>query len=289
MPEWVQRGIECLIVNRAPSLDGLKFSWFGGEPLVAKDVVLRLSRHAHSLSGKYGFQFRGGLTTNGYFLKTELADELISLNQDFFQISLDGWGSGHDATRRMANGSGTFDRIWSNVLDLRRLRRPFEVALRVHVTPLNLASLEHLCAEISLAFGTDDRFCVDFQDIRDLGGPGGVTVVPQSALDFAARVRHLSDILSPAGMASRMRVTAGGKADGEDLHICYAAKPNSLLIRANGRLGKCTVLLDSPVNDVGAINEDGTLTIDQPRLRRWFRGLQSLDASALSCPAQFLS
>src|SRR5580693_1893213 len=75
MSEGVQRGIELLLINRAPTLNLLNLSWFGGEPLLARDIVLRLSRHAFSLSKKYGFRLTGGLTTNGYLLNKELAAE----------------------------------------------------------------------------------------------------------------------------------------------------------------------------------------------------------------------
>lgn len=67
-------------------------------------------------------------------------------------------------------------------------------------------------------------------------------------------------------------------------YICYAAKPNSLLIRADGRIGKCTVALTDERNTIGQVNPDGTLTIDNDRLRPWVRGLATLDARALECP-----
>lgn len=300
MPPAIERGVKALIDRRSDSLDRLEISWFGGEPLLAADVVLRIARHSHKRSEEFGFELRGGLTTNGYLLTRDLAEELLTLKQNFFQISLDGWRSGHDATRKLANGRGTFDRLWTNLSNLHRITGQFDVLLRVHVSSTNLDSLEQLCLEVAKAFGADPRFRVDFQDIRDMGGAGGGNVVPLHHDDFQARIQHLSKILNasesgPIRISSKLEnvgESAGGqrledRRDG-DAYICYAAKPNSLMIRANGRLGKCTVALNSPANDVGHICEDGTLVIDNPKLRRWFHGFETLSIDSLGCPLHTL-
>ena len=70
----------------------------------------------------------------------------------------------------------------------------------------------------------------------------------------------------------------------EPQYICYAAKANSLLIRSDGRIGKCTVALDDDRNTIGRICEDGTIELDNLKLRPWLRGLDDLSVSALACP-----
>ncbi|HEY0232414.1 MAG TPA: radical SAM protein, partial [Dokdonella sp.] len=46
----VVRGLKRLISNRAPSLRRLSLSWFGGEPLLAKPVVLEVGTHAYKVA-----------------------------------------------------------------------------------------------------------------------------------------------------------------------------------------------------------------------------------------------
>jgi uncharacterized protein len=72
-------------------------------------------------------------------------------------------------------------------------------------------------------------------------------------------------------------------ANGGD-SICYAAHANSFLVRADGRLNKCTVALDLPANQVGRIHEDGTLELDRDRMLGWSLGLKTGDAGTLACP-----
>jgi uncharacterized protein len=73
MSESIQLAIERFVERRIDGLDQLTFSWFGGEPLVAKDVVLRLSAYAKKLCDQRSVRFLGGMTTNAYLLERDLA------------------------------------------------------------------------------------------------------------------------------------------------------------------------------------------------------------------------
>jgi uncharacterized protein len=305
MPQHVVGGIKELINVRAPELRELSISWFGGEPLLARGVIRAISEHCHRLAEKHGFNFSGGLTTNAYLLTPEVLAELVSLNQDFFQITLDGWEAVHDRTRRRADGAGTFDRIWANLLAAKQTDLVFSILLRIHVSHDNHESLDELCMNIHREFGGDKRFSIEVQDVRNLGGAGALTITPVAPQPFkqvAARLKHLvahgslPEITPPAEPESAdarpVGESAGSRAgymQSSEAYICYASKPNHLLIRANGRVGKCTVALDDDRNDIGWINPDGTLRIDQDKAGHWSAGFSSLDLSDLACPLSTLS
>lgn len=301
MREPVQQAIQRFLDRRVPELRGLSLTWFGGEPLVAKSVVLRLSSYASRLCREHDVQISGGITTNAYLLNFELFEELLSYGQRFFQITLDGWGDGHNAVRKLANGKGTFDRIWENLLAMRRSSENFEIQMRIHVRRENYESLETLLDHIADEFGDDRRFTLDFEHLRNLGGEGGMTIDRPLSISelkqveagfrarFEARARPasaLSDTASASApvFAPAIGEVASGGEPGAPPYICYASKPNSLLIRADGRIGKCTVALTDDRNTIGRINDDGTLTIDNGKLQPWIRGLSSLEEKALECP-----
>lgn len=310
----IRNAVKKLISVRAGELSELAISWFGGEPLVALPVILEIAGHAHNLAQEHGFALTGGLTTNGYLLSPEALRSLVELNQDFFQITLDGWGDVHDRTRRRADGGPTFDRIWSNLCAASETDLKFEILLRIHLTDSNFESLKRLCEEIRKRFGKDDRYRLDFQDVRDLGGAGGSTVTPLAATEFKKMVAELLCIAEGRSAlgdhADAPEPTHGAKFDLEQLdvktgesaagrrayeikkglpYICYAAKPNHYLIRADGRVGKCTVALDKKENTIGRINDDGTLSVDQDLARKWYAGLANLDIDQLGCPLPFVS
>ena len=313
-----QRALELFVERRAPGLEKLVFSWFGGEPLVAHDVVLRLARFADRICDAQGVQFSGGLTTNGFLLTRSLFEDLLSCKQDFFQITLDGWGKTHDQVRKFADGRGTFDTIWKNLEAMKSVKGHFEVVLRIHVRRDNIEALPVLMRKVAGTFGDDNRFRMDFEHVRDLGGAGGASVkqpvhlkelhevekrlrqiyreelrklngvVDSIAVDVGA-VTEIQEEENLALLKQKMAGESAGSRRASDIalgqpYICYAAKANSLLIRANGRVGKCTVALSDERNDIGHIKPDGSFEIFNEKLKPWMRGLSNLDEEALTCP-----
>lgn len=111
MGEEVITAIKSLIARRVQKLSALSISWFGGEPLLAKDIALDIGKYAHDMCFQNGVSFSGGFTTNGYHLDAGLLGELDKINHRTYQITLDGDEEFHDRTRVLANGRGTFKKI----------------------------------------------------------------------------------------------------------------------------------------------------------------------------------
>jgi uncharacterized protein len=54
--------------------------------------------------------------------------------------------------------------------------------------------------------------------------------------------------------------------------VCYAARPYNLIVGADGKLMKCTVVLDTmPDNVVGQIHEDGSIAVNEDRFAKWVK------------------
>ncbi|SHH62717.1 radical SAM protein [Massilia sp. CF038] len=308
MSKGTQRGIERYLDHRVPQLKQLTLSWFGGEPLLAREIVLRLTRYAFDLCKKHGVALKGNITTNAYTLDSELASELIGMHLDFYQITVDGWEEGHNVLRRRADGKGTFSTIWNNLIAMKGLDQQFEVLLRVHVRRDNHESIVTLMEQFAAVFQGDTRFRLDFQHLRDLGGAGGETIIDGIKLselpaiearmrkvyhDALVRLGHaqVSDFPAQVQTVETQRIkgeSASSRRASEQAvdepYICYASKPNSLLIRSNGRLGKCTVALSDDRNDLGYIKEDGKIELNNAKLLPWIRGLGTLSEHAAACP-----
>jgi uncharacterized protein len=273
--------VKAFISQRIPTLDVLSVEWFGGEPLLAKPVILDISEHIQlSLESAPSVVYAGSMTTNGYLLDLATATALVGLQVRSFQISLDGPPDVHDESRVRADGSGTFSEIWDNLLALRDSDLSFQVMLRLHFTPKTAARLHALIDLINEAFGEDSRFNVAFKAVTRMGGEND----------------HQLELFSPpaeretiASFRKRLR-----RQSQEIWHhrkqpqICYAAKPNSFVIRADGRLAKCTVALYDDRNTVGRIDEGGRIMIDNDKLRPWMKGFESLSLKELGCPVRAL-
>lgn len=283
-PEVVT-GVKNLIAHRAPELSTLLIQWFGGEPLLAQDIMLDISEHARQLCSKNNVKLATIITTNASLLSAPLFDNLAALYERLqLHITLDGDSEQHDKTRISANGRGTFAVIWKNLLMMKATPHAFQVDLRLHQSPANEDSMTRLISMLNDEFAEDSRFTIYFHQIEDMGGPPAGNVPMLSDDAYKERTEKLR---------SQIKLKVASDPDSERTQnicnqICYAAKPNALIVRATGRLSKCTVILGDDRNDIGRINEDGTLSLDRTKQLPWVSGLQAMDMKQLACPLHFL-
>jgi uncharacterized protein len=277
MERWVVSGVKNLIRRRFEGLESLSIAWFGGEPLLAVDVIQEIMAYIHDLKGPLSSPtVQSDITTNGYLLSPSIATRLLDLGVTEYQISFDGPRDYHDQKRIRPGGLPTFDRVWSNLLRMREQSRTFEVMVRLHVDRENVVSIPRFLDEFEKEFGQDPRFVLFIRTLGRFGGPNDHLLPVFDPEAGAAAVKSLE--AKAAGRGIRLKAAPRG------IDICYAAKANSFLVRANGRINKCTMALDHPANQVGKLREDGGVELDRERLIPWMRGLRSADAKELACP-----
>jgi uncharacterized protein len=270
-------GIKRLVDRRVDDLSWLSVSWFGGEPMLAFRVVEDISEHIVRAVSERGKQisYTADMTTNGYLLDSAKLLRLANLGIRHFQISLDGPDSFHDRTRVRANGKGSFDHIWQNLLAVRVGKAPVDILLRIHLTPDNLPTMPDFLVRVKETFLDDQRFKVLLKPVEHLGGPNDETTTTIPVNAQAEIIRQLEELISD-GTNTRSVFSAP--------EICYAARPNSLVIRADGRVGKCTVALSDKRNTIGQLLPNGSLEIDTARLNPWINGWSSGNLATLACP-----
>ena len=282
MEPWVVTGVKGLLSRRAPDLEALTISWFGGEPLLAADVVEEVMRHVRALIEAHGtIRLASDMTTNGYLLDPPMLRRMIGLGVSDYQITIDGPREWHDRRRITIGGRGTFDRIWGNLLAMRTVAEPFRIQVRVHADRENVGLLPGFLPAYRDAFGADDRFALFIRGLSRLGGPNDPALAVFEREEGDREIGGLRDLAR--GLGLKLAETTG------DDPVCYAARANSFLVRANGRLNKCTVALEHPANQVGCIREDGTVEVTAPTVARWTRGLWSGSPEELRCPMHGLA
>lgn len=268
--------VKLLLDRRFDGLKSLDISWFGGEPLLARAVVEEISAHVvASVAARPDLLYAGDMTTNGYLLDVPAAERLAGLGVTSYQISLDGPEAVHDTTRVRSNGGTSFQRIWQNLLAIRDSELPVRILLRIHLTPKNLPSMPDFLCQVRDTFLDDSRFSVSLKPVERMGGPNDATMEILSRQARAEALEQLEAALKPGP-------TASGPPAGPA--VCYAARPNSLVIRANGSIAKCTVALSDPSNTVGRLAPDGTLHVDDARLSPWLRGWAEGSWASVGCP-----
>jgi uncharacterized protein len=286
-------GVLNLVRRRTEKgLKSFHLDFFGGEPLVAWDVVIGLATELCKICEAGGTTMFGSMTTNGVLLDRARLDELVDSKVRAFQITLDGPKSVHDHRRVTRQGKGSFEAVWTTLEMLKTSPRDVEVLIRMHFDPTTLEAMlgdAGLINQVVSTFARDDkRFRLHFHALGRWGGPNDKEIsVFHSGFDERAAIDKLVAQSVAAGcLPDQLVQYRRDAAVGESGHaICYAARSNAFVIRSDGRVAKCTVAFEDDRNTVGKLSANGDLVIDHARHLPWLDGLISGDPLALSCPA----
>lgn len=118
MSKEIQDILLEFIQRRIKTLSQLNITWFGGEPLLAFDVIESLSTKIIELCEKNEVTYFASIITNGYFLTKEIACKMKDLKINMAQVTLDGTRDVHDSRRKLFDGAPTFDKILKNLEDV---------------------------------------------------------------------------------------------------------------------------------------------------------------------------
>jgi len=267
MKPWVREGVRKLVEARAPSLRHLTVGWFGGEPLYGFEAIEDLAPFFMDLAEEHSIQYHGDMTTNGYLLTPEVSEKLLAWGINNFQITLDGPADTHNRSRPTRTGEDTFVTILSNLEAMSYMDPEFRVAARVNFDRENEPRLEEFLDVFEQRLRKDPRFQLRFRPVGRWGGENDENLDVCDHEDG----NHLR-------LRWERRARERGLATADDLNrqnragssTCYAAKPYHFIVGADGRLMKCTVMLDSrEENVVGRMTREGNTELDMSRLALW--------------------
>lgn len=275
MTRQVLDAIQAYISKQASKYKSLQINWFGGEPTLCRDTILETSQLVQSLQTQYHFQYASNMTTNGYLLNTDYFKQFYNSGITTYQITLDGWN--HDKTRPLASGKGTLQTILSNLVSLATLPRDeyqFYIIIRHNILPSDedFSWYDYLYN----LFGNDDRFSVLIRPVGDWGGESvhSLNVLTGPDRDYLT-LKHI-EYLKKIGMQCE------NGAKGLFSKICCASYPHSMVFRSNGKIEKCTVALDHPLNQLGYIDSNNEIILNDEINKLW--SLTQIKAECHTCP-----
>lgn len=275
MSEEMVCALLSFLNKRLNSLKVLHINWFGGEPLLAQDIIYKVSDLIqNSKKNNQSLRYIGNITTNGYLLDSLTFKDLFEHGIKTYQITLDGLESEHNKTRKLINGKGTFQKIWKNLLEIKSSNCEGNIKIRIHYNESNYKDLVPLISCIKTEFLSDKRFKIYFRPVEKFGGKNDSDII---SVPYEKQKEITNYLKSYVGNNDNLY-------NKFENYICYASQLNSFVIRANGFIQKCDLGLDLVANNVGILNLDGTLSIDRNKFIIWSKGLETKDEEMMSCP-----
>ncbi len=130
----VQDRLVARVRQAAAEGRSISVTWFGGEPLLALDVVEALSRRFFEVTEAARVGYSAWMITNGSLLTRAVAQKLSELRVAKVQVTLDGPPETHDARRFKVGQKPTFHTIVRNLKEVCDL---LTVSLRINCDKTN--------------------------------------------------------------------------------------------------------------------------------------------------------
>jgi len=131
-----------MYLDSNPNIKKLFTSWYGGEPLMQKEIIFDLSEKFISLCEEKDIVYSSSIITNGVLLDVETALKLVNeCNIKHAQITVDGMKEMHNKRRILINGEDSHGIIMQNIEDCKDI---IAIVVRINVDKENISEIEEL-------------------------------------------------------------------------------------------------------------------------------------------------
>lgn len=271
MDENTANGLIEFVEENCSKYKQVLLGWFGGEPLIRKELVVEMTSKIKEICRKKGVAFVSRISTNGYELDIETAKKLINNSLLFYQITIDGTKEIHNYQRPHITNGNSYERIIENLKNIKNSIKASQlsIACRINVSAKNVEILDEFLDEFKRNFGDDKRFKVLVEPVHDWGGnikDNKELVIDDMMSDIMSKFYSL---VAQKGINTLMPTDFRRGA-----LLCEAARKNSFVFNYNGDILKCTSAIyekgDIPdLNIIGHIDNDGNYWVDSEREKLW--------------------
>ncbi|MDQ8731888.1 radical SAM/SPASM domain-containing protein [Bradyrhizobium sp. LHD-71] len=241
-------------VKAKKDLKSLSIVWYGGEPLMGKDSIFRLSDILISYCDKQKIAYSAGIVSNAWFLNGEMAAQLYTRRIRWVQVTIDGDRGTHDKMRPLTSGHGTFDRILDNIAESLD-QTAIAINVRVNVGQSNVDNVNSMLDRlVERNFAKRGNFSVYFAPIEASTPESGSAFEEKlSRAEFNRKVLALEERARRLGFAS-IQAPSNGFAG-----MCVAASHGGYVVSGEGDVHKCWETAHDPSKRTGSIFEPDKL------------------------------
>lgn len=228
-------------------------TWYGGEPLLAKNIIWHLSENFLKDCENFGAHYSARIVTNGYLIDAETVEKFKNYKITNAQITIDGPPDIHNNRRKLKNSSKpTFEIILQNTRKL--LEAGIRVDIRVNVDKTNEEHVEELL-DILLSYQLEKAFLYI----------GHVEVSTEFCQSISGNCLSTKEYALKFVDFERLLLKKGFHSDNYPLYPraksnnCGADSITSKVVAPDGSLYKCWHDMSFPDKSIGNIKDKSVL------------------------------
>ena len=229
----------------------LRIVWFGGEPLIAIDIIQEVTEKFLKICSKERIPYFASISTNGYLLTPDIWKKLKKCHICNFQITVDGLENVHDKQRVLLNGKSTWKNIINNLCYIRDETKTnmINIMIRTNITKEIYNQRDEYIEFLANQFGNDCRFSFFFHLVEDWGYIG------QEVKDKFCTVENFFEVLELAA-AKKLPLDVFRFFLLPESRVCFAGREKAFVITSDGKIRKCSQRLYDEKNYIGNLDNN---------------------------------
>lgn len=251
--------------------------WYGGEPLLVKDLVLRLTTRLRStIDAAGGILQSVSIITNGTLLDEATARDLADVGVAFAQVSIDSLYYVHGTKRGAINQDGTPSIILSNLL---HAQQHLKVTIRVNVAPSNKDDLPGIINTLDQYDLSEDYYLArvhaigqgaepDHQEVTSEPTRFSLPIIPNNqdllSRPEYARLEIAEWLMRPEGLQSMIE-----KLTPRESHYCAATDGSLHLVDPAGYISRCWMSAGKQSESIGNVRSPVEAASSDSVSERW--------------------
>ena len=266
-PHFMSEGTENDLVNFiAGNIDDNKkeisVTFYGGEPLLSIDAIVRISGRLNSLASNKGLRYSFNLVTNGTLLTGQVVQRLKPLGLAGAKVTLDGPRSTHNSSRPFRSGEGSFDIIIEN---LKQVCRDIGIQIGGNYARNNYAEFPKLLDYLACEGLTPDVI-------------KGVKFDPITAANKSFAIQDYADwcmsinehwVIEASLLLREAIMKRGFRTPFIKPSLCVIESGNFFVVNHNGDLYKCPGFIGREDFKIGTLKEGCKKYDDTYALNNW--------------------
>ncbi|MEK6693624.1 MAG: radical SAM protein [Nitrospirota bacterium] len=257
MSQEVQDALVERVRLAAAEKRNISVTWFGGEPLLALEIVESLSKRFMEITEEQKVGYSAWMITNGYLLSRQVAEKLKEIRINRVQVTLDGPPDVHDSRRFHVGGKPTFDTIVKNFKEVCDF---INISLRINCDRTNSHRVLEVLDTLE-ATGLKGRLNPYLANVRPY------TEVCADIVDTCMKDAEFSLFETEIYLEMFKKGWGVSVMPQPQASVCIADKSNGMVIDPEGRIYRCWNDMTRPKEAVEHLLTVATAEMDRNRAK----------------------
>ncbi|MBR0062470.1 MAG: SPASM domain-containing protein [Selenomonadaceae bacterium] len=234
MTSETQAALIKFVENRLERAKNFSLTWYGGEPLLAKEIIWSLSEKFLELCEKFSVDYNAFIITNASLLEDSDVKLFKKYKITGAQITIDGVKEIHDRRRRNVTGESTFDKLIDRANLL--LNNDLSVIVRINVDKENIERVDELLDVLAKKIDRRAELKIDFGQVSPF------TDICKSIESDCYNNAQFADVMLPLYekvLARGFTVNKMAAYPAPRVNFCCVDYVNSFVVDNHGELYRC--------------------------------------------------